>query len=138
MAIRKINRSRVASQKLPSRFFRELVSHRVLKSKGIALRVVDVLPLKNAGPRHPHSHPGMEEVIYVEKGSGKAWVNGETVKVGRGDTILIPAGVRHMMVNTGRRPLQLFCAFSAADPENHYREFPNISYADQLPGRSAR
>ena len=129
MTIRKINRNQVAAKELPSRFFRELVSHRVLKSKGIALRVVDVLPAKQAGPRHPHSHPGMEEVIYVENGSGKAWVNGETAKIVRGDTILIPAGARHMMINTGRGPLKLFCAFSAADPENHYKEYPDISYA---------
>ena len=130
MTIRKINRNQVAAKELPSLFFRELVSHRVLKSKGIALRVVDVLPAKQAGPRHPHSHPGMEEVIYVENGSGKAWVNGETAKIVRGDTILIPAGARHMMINTGRGPLKLFCAFSAADPENHYKEYPDISYAE--------
>ncbi len=130
MTIRKINRNQVAAKELPSRFFRELVSHRVLKSKGIALRVVDVLPAKQAGPRHPHSHPGMEEVIYVENGSGKVWVNGETAKIVRGDTILIPAGARHMMINTGRGPLKLFCAFSAADPENHYKEYPDISYAE--------
>ena len=130
MTIRKINRNQVAAKELPSRFFRELVSHRVLKSKGIALRVVDVLPAKQAGPRHPHSHPGMEEVIYVENGSGKAWVNGETAKIVRGDTILILAGARHMMINTGRGPLKLFCAFSAADPENHYKEYPDISYAE--------
>jgi len=130
LTIRKINRNQVAAKELPSRFFRELVSHRVLKSKGIALRVVDVLPAKQTGPRHPHSHPGMEEVIYVENGSGKAWVNGETAKIVRGDTILIPAGARHMMINTGRGPLKLFCAFSAADPENHYKEYPDISYAE--------
>jgi len=130
LTIRKINRNQVAAKELPSRFFRELVSHRVLKSKGIALRVVDVLPAKQAGPRHPHSHPGMEEVIYVENGSGKAWVNGETAKIVRGDTILIPAGARHMMINTGRGPVKLFCAFSAADPENHYKEYPDISYAE--------
>jgi len=130
LTIRKINRNQVAAKELPSRFFRELVSHRVLKSKGIALRVVDVLPAKQAGPRHPHSHPGMEEVIYVENGSGKAWVNGETAKIVRGDTILIPAGARHMMINTGRGPLKLFCVFSAADPENHYKQYPDISYAE--------
>jgi mannose-6-phosphate isomerase-like protein (cupin superfamily) len=128
LPVRKINRNRVKPKQLPSRFFRELVSHRVLKSKGIALRVVEVLPIKKAGPRHPHSHRGMEEVIYVEAGTGKAWVNGETAEINRGDTLLIPAGARHMMINTGRTPLKLFCAFSAADPENRYREYPNISY----------
>jgi mannose-6-phosphate isomerase-like protein (cupin superfamily) len=129
LAIRKINRKQAELKKLPSRSFRELVSHRVLHSKGIALRAVEVLPVKKAGPRHPHSHRGMEEVIYVENGSGKAWVNGEIAKIGPGDTILIPAGARHMMINTGRRPLTLLCAFSAADPENRYREHPNIIYS---------
>jgi quercetin dioxygenase-like cupin family protein len=130
MAIRKINRNDVAPKKLPSRYFRELVSHRVLKSKGIALRFVELLPLREAGARHPHSHRGMEEVIFVQKGTGKAWVNGEVDKLVTGDTLLIPAGARHMMINTGRKPMVLICAFSAADPENRYEEHPEISYSE--------
>ena len=130
MTIRKINRSEVAPKKLPSRFFRELVSHKVLKSKGIALRFVELLPLREAGPRHPHSHRGMEEVIFVQKGTGKVWVNGEVEKIVTGDTILIPAGARHMMINTGRKSMTLICAFSAADPENRYKEYPDISYTE--------
>jgi quercetin dioxygenase-like cupin family protein len=128
LPIHKLNRKNVKPKKLPSRLFRELVSHNVLNSKRIAVRTVDVLPAAKTGPRHPHSHRGMEEVIYVEKGSGAAWVEGEVAKIGPGDTILIPAGARHMMINTGRGLLKLFCAFSAADPENHYREHPEISY----------
>jgi mannose-6-phosphate isomerase-like protein (cupin superfamily) len=128
LAVRKINRRQVAAKEAPSRVFRELVSHRKLGAKGIALRLVRVTPVKKSGPRHPHSHRGMEEVIYVQKGSGKAWVDGEVVPVKAGDAILIPAGKRHMMINTGRKPLELFCAFSAADPENRYKEYPEISY----------
>lgn len=129
MAIRKINAADVARKKLPSRFFRELVSHKVLKSKDIALRFVELLPIRDAGPRHPHSHRGMEEVIFVQKGNGKAWVDGEVEKIMTGDTILIPAGTHHMMINTGRKPMILICAFSAADPENRYKEHPEISYS---------
>ena len=100
----------------------------MLKSKGIALRLVEVMPLKKAGARNPHSHPGMEEVIYVQKGSGKAWVDEKTDAIRPGDTILIPPGARHMMINTGKNPLVLLCAFSAADPENHYREHPETAH----------
>ena len=128
MSIKKINQSRVARRKAPSRLIRELVSHRRLQSKGIALRLVEVMPVTRAGPRHPHSHRRMEEVIYVQKGSGKAWVDGEVAKIRPGDTVLVPAGLRHMMINTGRRPLVLLCAFSAADPEKRYREHQEISY----------
>lgn len=128
MAIKKVNQSRVARRKAPSRLIRELVSHRKLKSKGLALRLVEVMPVKKSRPRHPHSHRHMEEVIYVQSGSGKAWVNGETTAIRRGDALLIPSGARHMMVNTGRKPLTLLCAFSAADPENRYQEHPEISY----------
>jgi quercetin dioxygenase-like cupin family protein len=71
----------------------------------------------------------MEEVIFVQKGTGKAWVNGEVARISAGDTILIPAGDRHMMINTGRKPMILICAFSAADPENRYREHSEISYS---------
>ena len=128
MAIRKVNRRDILPKKLPSRTYRELVSHKVLKSKGIALRIVELLPLREAGPRHPHSHRGMEEVICVQRGAGRAWVNGELEKIAAGDTILIPAGTRHMMINTGRKPMILFCAFSAADPEKRYKEHAEISF----------
>lgn len=128
MAVRKVHPSEVARRKLPSRFFRELVSHRKLKSKRIALRLVELTPVKKAGPRCAHSHRGMEEVIYVQKGTGKAWVDGKVASIRAGDTILIPAGVRHMTINTGRKPLALLCVFSAADPENRYREHPEFTY----------
>ena len=129
IGVRKINQSQVPRRKAPSRFFRELVSHRVLQSKGIALRLVKVMPVKKAGPRHPHSHRGMEEVIYVQGGVGKVWVNGEITKIRRGDTLLIPSGAHHMMINTGPKSLKLLCAFSAADPENRYQEHLEISYS---------
>ncbi len=129
MGVRKVNESQVRRKKAPSRLIRELVSHRKLESKGIALRLVELLPTRMSGPRHPHSHRGMEEVIYVQSGRGKAWVEGEITTIKPGDTILIPAGVRHMMVNTGRKHLTLLCSFSAADPENRFREYPGISYA---------
>jgi len=129
MSVRKINQSRVARRKAPSRFFRELVSHRKLGAKGISLRIVEVTPVTKAGPRHPHSHRAMEEVIYVQKGTGKAWVEGSVAKLTPGDALLIPAGVPHMMINTGRTPLTLLCAFSKADPENRYTEHPHISYS---------
>jgi len=127
--VKKLNQRDVARRKAPSRLIRELVSHRKLKSKGISLRLVEVAPVKKAGPRHPHSHRAMEEVIYVQKGSGKAWVDEEVATIRTGDTILIPSGARHMMINTGKKPLTLLCAFSAADPENRYREHPEISYS---------
>ncbi len=72
----------------------------------------------------------MEEVIWLEKGSGIAWVNGGVARIGPGDTILMPAGTRHMMLNTGQAPLTLFRAFFAAEPENRYREHPDISYSE--------
>jgi mannose-6-phosphate isomerase-like protein (cupin superfamily) len=131
MAVKKINRSEVAGKQAPSRIFRELVSHKQLDAARIALRLVEVLPVKEAGPRHPHSHREMEEVIYVVKGSGEAWVDGDVAPINVGDAILIPAGARHMMVNTGSKPLELFCAFSAADPENRYKEHPEISYPEK-------
>jgi quercetin dioxygenase-like cupin family protein len=130
LPILKLNRDDVAPKALPSRSFRELVSHNALHSHGIAIRVVEVFPSSQVGPRHAHSHPDMEEVIYVESGAGIAWVEGETTSIGAGDTILIPAGKRHMMINSGIDGLKLFCAFSAADPENHYQEHSEFSYPE--------
>ena len=127
--MRKIHRDEVVAQSLPGRVSRELVSHKVLESKGVALRLAEVSPVKETGPRNAHSHPAMEEVIYVEKGRGKAWVEGVVTPIKAGDSVLVSPGERHMMINTGRTALVLVCAFSQCDPENHYREHPEVKFA---------
>jgi oxalate decarboxylase/phosphoglucose isomerase-like protein (cupin superfamily) len=43
-----------------------------------------------------------------------------------GDTLLVPAGEKHMTVNTGTEPLVLLCFFPVGDVSSGTTEFPSF------------
>ncbi|MFZ4813666.1 MAG: cupin domain-containing protein [Phototrophicaceae bacterium] len=47
----------------------------------------------------PHYHPEAEESFYILAGHGQIVMNGETQPIHAGDSILIPAGVTHHILN---------------------------------------
>ena len=60
-------------------------------------------------------HP-LDQFFRVEQGSGEAVLNGVRTPIGAGFAVLVPAGARHNIVNTGREPLKLYTLYS---PPNH-------------------
>ena len=66
-------------------------------------------------PRGPHLHDGIEECIYVLKGTGLTISESGEIPVGPGDIGLIPPNEKHMTRNTGSEPLVLLCFFPAPD-----------------------
>ncbi len=68
--------------------------------------------------RPPHSHKNIEEIIYVIEGQGEAWIEGETCKIKKGDSLLWPVDSIHTVRNTGDSTLVLLCIFSTPQ----YRE----------------
>lgn len=51
-------------------------------------------------------HRGADQWLYVVAGSGRATVNGRSVKLRAGTLVLIERGDRHAIRNTGRSPLR--------------------------------
>ncbi|QMU78184.1 cupin domain-containing protein [Streptacidiphilus sp. PB12-B1b] len=69
-----------------------------------------VLYLDRAEHVTEHYHPYSEEFIHVVAGELEMTLDGdETVKLGPGDSLLVPIGVRHRLVNVG--DVQAYCAF---------------------------
>jgi quercetin dioxygenase-like cupin family protein len=67
-----------------------------------------------ANPRH--LHPNCTEVLVVQQGRVLHTGPDETqVELREGDTVTIPAGQWHQVVNIGDGPAVLFIAFSSAD-----------------------
>lgn len=56
-----------------------------------------------------HYHPYSEEFLHVVSGGLEMALDGETVALGAGDSLLVPIGVRHRLVNTGRE--RAHCVF---------------------------
>jgi mannose-6-phosphate isomerase-like protein (cupin superfamily) len=61
-------------------------------------------------------HPSTDQFFRIEKGEGEVRINGEPTKIKDGDALLVPAGARHNVVNTGSELLRLYTLY--APPEH--------------------
>lgn len=61
-------------------------------------------------------HEGVDQFFRVEDGEGKAIVEGEEVGLADGSALVVPAGSKHNIMNTGSEPLKLYTIYS---PANH-------------------
>ena len=58
--------------------------------------------------------PDRDEFFGVQEGSGEVWIEGQTTRIESGYAVLVPAGVRHVIRNTGSEPLKLFALYGPA------------------------
>jgi mannose-6-phosphate isomerase-like protein (cupin superfamily) len=61
-------------------------------------------------------HKDRDQFFRIEKGKGEVWIDGARSKIKRDDAILVPAGARHNIINTGEKPLRLYTLY--APPEH--------------------
>jgi quercetin dioxygenase-like cupin family protein len=75
------------------------------------------------GERNPlHYHPNCEEILYVVSGECDHAYDGEIAHLAAGDAIVIPAGVKHNLVNTGPTDVVCVISFSSPDRETVFLE----------------
>jgi quercetin dioxygenase-like cupin family protein len=110
---------------LPGRRSRELVSGKI--GSQMSFRLVEIVPTKPGDkPRGPHLHTGFEECIYVLAGRGTMQSESGTHHAGPGDVLLVPAGEKHMTVNTGSEKMVLLCFFPVPDVGAGTTEFASF------------
>jgi len=110
-----LTQAQAKSMGLPGRKSLEIVSGEK-GSSAVTLRLVEIpVPTPGATARGPHYHQGFEECIFVMAGEGCTEADSGNYPLRAGDTILIPAGEKHMTRNTGKEPLVLLCFFPVAD-----------------------
>ena len=61
-------------------------------------------------------HEGHDQFFRVEAGAGEVVIDGSRRPIADDDAIIVPAGARHNVVNTGSEPLQLYTLY--APPEH--------------------
>ena len=110
---------------LPGRTSLEIVSGEK-GSLSITLRLVEI-PVSVPGEpqRGPHHHNDTEECIYVLSGRATTYADSGEYPLEAGDTILMPAGEKHVTRNTGSQPLVLLCFFPVADVAKATEEAPS-------------
>jgi mannose-6-phosphate isomerase-like protein (cupin superfamily) len=61
-------------------------------------------------------HPDRDQFFRVEEGKGEVWIDGSRTKIEDDTAFVVPAGVRHNVKNTGKRPLKVYTIY--APPEH--------------------
>jgi len=57
-------------------------------------------------------HESVDQFFRVEKGKGEVWIDGKTTKIESDMAIIVPAGARHNIRNTGDKPLKLYTLYA--------------------------
>lgn len=56
-------------------------------------------------------HAGHDQFFRIEKGKGEVVIDGTRTKIKGDDAIIVPAGARHNVINTGDKPLKLYTLY---------------------------
>ncbi|WP_422002666.1 cupin domain-containing protein [Reyranella sp.] len=69
---------------------------------------LSVIEIFEPGGKTPlHKHDRAHEMFYVLSGRGRAHCGGKTYEMAKGDTLVLPPGLDHVVENAGRR--RLYC-----------------------------
>ena len=61
-------------------------------------------------------HHHVEQVLVFVNGTGESIMDGVKQPVAGGDVVIVPPGIKHNFVNTGKVPLKLYTVYA---PPNH-------------------
>jgi len=89
-------------------FFRQVL----YTAKNCQLVVMALKPQEDIGAE-VHQ---LDQFFRVEQGHGEAELDGVRMPIQTGYAVVVPAGVRHNIINTGNEPLKLYTIYA---PPNH-------------------
>jgi mannose-6-phosphate isomerase-like protein (cupin superfamily) len=77
-------------------------------SKHLQLVLMALQPGEDIGEE---VHDDRDQFFRVEKGSGEILIDGKTTPVKSDDAMIVPAGARHNVINSGDAPLLLYTLY---------------------------
>lgn len=83
--------------------------HVLYTGKNLQLVLMAIQPDDEIGEE---THEDRDQFFRIEKGKGEVWIDGHRSKIKSDDAIVVPAGARHNIVNTGEKPLRLYTLYS--------------------------
>ena len=60
-------------------------------------------------------HADHDQFFRIEKGKGEVWIDGVRTRIKSDDAIIVPAGARHNVINTGEKSLKLYTLYGPPD-----------------------
>jgi mannose-6-phosphate isomerase-like protein (cupin superfamily) len=74
-------------------------------------------------------HADRDQFFRVENGVGEIWIDGQSSQISSAVAMVVPAGARHNVVNTGDQPLQLYTLYA---PPEHMDGIVRATKADAV------
>jgi mannose-6-phosphate isomerase-like protein (cupin superfamily) len=72
-------------------------------------------------------HEDRDQFFRIEQGKGEVRIDGKASKIEEDDAVVVPAGARHNIVNTGDKPLRLYTLYG---PPEHRDGVVHATKAD--------
>lgn len=60
-------------------------------------------------------HDDHDQFFRIETGAGEIWIDGKRTAIQDDDAMIVPAGARHNVINTGDAPLTLYTLYGPPD-----------------------
>jgi len=73
-------------------------------------------------------HETHDQFFRVEAGEGEVSIDGAKTPIKDDDAVIVPAGARHNVVNTGKKPLKLYTLYG---PPEHRFDVRHATKADE-------
>ena len=93
-------------------------------AQGMQLVVMALEPGEDIGEE---VHPDRDQYFRVEKGKGDVWIDGTRTKIRKNSAMIVPAGARHNVLNTGGKVLRLATIYA---PPEHKDAVVHLTKAD--------
>ena len=112
--------------------------HQTLASRSDDLERLEVwMQTLEPGAETPIHYHECEEVVVIQKGSGRATIAGSTVEFGPGSTLVIPPRLVHQLVNSGWEEMFAIAALSETPARAFAADGAVIALPWQVPARAS-
>jgi mannose-6-phosphate isomerase-like protein (cupin superfamily) len=81
----------------------------VLTGKKSQLVLMSLRPGEDIGEE---THAEIDQMFFIEEGKAELIMDGKPITLDEHDVALVPAGVRHNLLNPGKKPIKLFTIYS--------------------------
>ncbi len=94
--------------------------------KNLQLVLMTLQPGEEIGAEVHEDH---DQFFRFEQGSGEVVIDGNVSKIKADDAVIVPAGARHNVINTGKEPLKLYTIYG---PPEHRDGVVHKTKADEF------
>lgn len=92
--------------------------------KNLQLVLMSLKPGEDIGEE---VHRDRDQFFRIEEGEGEVLIDGHRTKVNGDDAVVVPAGARHNLINTGTKPMRLYTIYG---PPEHADRTVHTTKAD--------